>query len=137
MRVSSIAGSLALRLRMGAPVNLGDWSLARKRLYDTNVFRQVDIEPVPMEPTAQDSAAGIQPIRAVVRVVEYPVWRLRYGTQFSDEEFDTIGGLVLSKFGRLPKRGEEAIIDGLRFKVLRADSRRLHALLVEKLKPVE
>jgi outer membrane protein assembly complex protein YaeT len=79
----------ALRLRMGAPVNLGDWSLARKRLYDTNVFRQVDIEPVPMEPTAQDSAAGIQPIRAVVRVVEYPVWRLRYGTQFSDELRDT------------------------------------------------
>ena len=60
-----------------------------------------------------------------------------FGTQFSDEEFDTIGGLVLSQFGRLPKRGEEAVIDGLRFRVLRADSRRLHALLVEKLKPVE
>ena len=64
----------------GQPVNLGDWSQARKRLYDTNVFRQVDIEPVPMEPTTEDSAAGIQPVRAVVRVVEYPVWRLRYGT---------------------------------------------------------
>jgi magnesium and cobalt transporter len=56
-----------------------------------------------------------------------------FGTQFSDEEFDTIGGLVLSKFGRLPKRGEETVIDGLRFRVLRADSRRLHSLLVEKL----
>jgi magnesium and cobalt transporter len=60
-----------------------------------------------------------------------------FGTQFSDEEFDTIGGLVLSKFGRLPKRGEETVIDGLRLRVLRADSRRLHALLVEKLKPAE
>ena len=60
-----------------------------------------------------------------------------FGTQFSDEEFDTIGGLVLSKFGRLPKRGEETVIDGLRFRVLRADSRRLHTLLVEKLKPAE
>jgi len=60
-----------------------------------------------------------------------------FGTQFSDEEFDTIGGLLLSKFGRLPKRGEETVIDGLRFRVLRADSRRLHALLVEKLKTAE
>jgi magnesium and cobalt transporter len=60
-----------------------------------------------------------------------------FGTEFSDEEFDTIGGLVLSKFGRLPKRGEETTIDGLRLKVLRADSRRLHALLVEKLKTAE
>ncbi len=60
-----------------------------------------------------------------------------FGTQFSDEELDTIGGLVLSKFGRLPKRGEETVIDGLRLRVLRADSRRLHTLLVEKLKPAE
>ena len=62
----------ALRLRIGAPVNLADWSQARKRMYDTNVFRQVDIEPVPIEPTTEESAAGIQPVRAVVRVVEYP-----------------------------------------------------------------
>ena len=76
----------ALRLRVGAPVNLADWSLARKRLYDTNVFQQVDIEPLPIAPTTEESAAGVQPVRAVVRVVEYPVWRLRYGAQFSDEE---------------------------------------------------
>ena len=75
----------ALRLRIGEPIDLAQWSQARKRLYDTNVFRQVDIEPVPMEPTTADSAAGIQPVRAVVRVVEYPVWRLRYGAQFTDE----------------------------------------------------
>ena len=75
----------ALRLRIGAPVDLASWSLARKRLYDTNVFRQVDIEPVPITPTAEESAAGLQPVRAVVSVVEYPVWRLRYGAQFNDE----------------------------------------------------
>src|SRR5690606_39645814 len=59
----------ALRLRLGEPVNLGDWAQARKRLYDTNVFRQVDIEPVPLEPTAEQAAQGIQPVRAAVRVV--------------------------------------------------------------------
>ena len=30
-----------------------------------------------------------------------------FGTEFSDDEFDTIGGLLLNRFGRLPKRGEE------------------------------
>jgi magnesium and cobalt transporter len=54
------------------------------------------------------------------------------GTQFSDEEFDTVGGLVVAQFGRMPKRGERIAFDGLRFEVLRADSRRLHTLLVEK-----
>jgi len=55
------------------------------------------------------------------------------GTAFSDEDFDTVGGLVLHRFGRLPKRGESVAIDGLRFTVLRADSRRLHLLSVQKL----
>ncbi len=55
------------------------------------------------------------------------------GTQFSDEEYDTVGGLVLSLFGRLPRRGESVSADGVRFQVLRADSRRLHTLLVERL----
>jgi magnesium and cobalt transporter len=56
------------------------------------------------------------------------------GTHFSDEEFDTVGGLVTSHFGRVPKRGEQVSFDGLTFHVLRADSRRLHALLVERSK---
>ncbi len=55
------------------------------------------------------------------------------GTHFSDEEFDTVGGLVLQRFGRLPKRGESITLEGLRFTVLRADSRRLHLLSVQKL----
>lgn len=58
------------------------------------------------------------------------------GTTFSDEEFSTIGGLVVSKFGRLPKRGEQISFDQLRFTVLRADSRRLHSVLIELLPPV-
>jgi magnesium and cobalt transporter len=54
------------------------------------------------------------------------------GTEFSDEDYDTVGGLVVSKFGRMPKRGEHVVFDGLRFNVLRADSRRLYSMLVEK-----
>jgi len=51
---------------------------------------------------------------------------------FGDEDYDTVGGLVIDKFGRLPKRGEHIVIDGLKFTVLRSDSRRLHSLLVER-----
>jgi len=57
------------------------------------------------------------------------------GTDFSDDSHDTIGGLVLASFGRVPKRGEQMTFNGVSFKVLRADSRRLHLMLVEK-KPV-
>lgn len=54
------------------------------------------------------------------------------GASLSDVEFDTVGGLVVNRFGRLPQRGESTTLDGLKFSVLRADSRRLHTLLVEK-----
>jgi magnesium and cobalt transporter len=57
------------------------------------------------------------------------------GAQFSDEEFHTIGGLVLQAFGRLPKRGESTTIDNFRFKVVRADSRRIYTLQVERVAP--
>ena len=55
------------------------------------------------------------------------------GTDFSDDQFDTVGGLVISQFGRLPKRGEEIRVKSVNFHVLRADSRRLHSVLVEKI----
>ncbi|MBU1330740.1 MAG: HlyC/CorC family transporter [Gammaproteobacteria bacterium] len=51
-----------------------------------------------------------------------------FGSQFSDDEFDTVGGLVMSAFGHLPKRNEITEIGGFRFRVLNADSRRLHLL---------
>lgn len=58
------------------------------------------------------------------------------GSDFSDEECDTVGGLVLKAAGQLPKRGERIVIDGMIFTVLRVDSRRLYSLLVER-KPEE
>lgn len=54
------------------------------------------------------------------------------GSQFSDESCDTIGGLVLQAASQLPKRGEVIQIGEWRFTVLRADSRRLYSLLVER-----
>jgi len=55
------------------------------------------------------------------------------GTTFSDEEFSTIGGLIVNKFARQPKRGDHVIIDNLSVTVVRADSRRLHSITIEVL----
>lgn len=57
-----------------------------------------------------------------------------FGTNFSDDDFDTVGGLVLAHVGKLPKRGETFRIGNLDIEILRADSRRLHSLLIEKVK---
>jgi len=54
---------------------------------------------------------------------------------FAHEEFHTVGGLVLQAFGRLPKRGEATTIDNFRFRVVRADSRRIYTLEAERLAP--
>ena len=59
------------------------------------------------------------------------------GTEFSDEEFSTIGGLVVSQFGHLPKRGESITFNNLKLTALRADSRRLHSVLIEEIKAAE
>lgn len=53
------------------------------------------------------------------------------GCSLSDEEFSTIGGYVVNKFGHLPKRNDEITFNGLHVKVLRADSRRLHSMLIQ------
>lgn len=56
-----------------------------------------------------------------------------FETRFSDEDADTVGGLVIRHLGRLPRRGEVVELDGLRLQVMRADSRRVYTLLVERL----
>ena len=55
-----------------------------------------------------------------------------FNTDYSDEDYDTVGGLVLAELGRMPKRGEKIRLPGLSIQVLRADSRKLDSLLVEK-----
>jgi magnesium and cobalt transporter len=72
-------------------------------------------------------------IKAQTEIADF---NLALGTSFADDEFDTVGGLVTHAFGRLPKRGETMEIAGLRFQVLRADSRKLHTLHVERLPQV-
>lgn len=53
-----------------------------------------------------------------------------FGTSFSDNEIDTVGGMVMTSFGHLPSRGEMVEIDGYTFKVAAADNRRVVQLQV-------
>jgi magnesium and cobalt transporter len=66
-------------------------------------------------------------VKALTEIADF---NATLGTRFSDEDFDTVGGLVISRFGGLPKRGETIRIDSLLVRVLRADNRRLHLLEV-------
>lgn len=59
----------------------------------------------------------------------------QFNTDFSDEEFDTFGGLVMNAFGHLPKRNEIVELDGFRVRILNADSRRVHLLRVSLIQP--
>ncbi len=59
-----------------------------------------------------------------------------FETGFNEEEFDTIGGVVVNAFGHLPERGEIVDIEGFRFHILRADNRRVHLLQITRV-PVE
>lgn len=69
-------------------------------------------------------------VKAVTEIEDFNNY---FAATFSDQEFDTIGGLVIGRFGHVPKRGETVTFDGFKFSVLRADSRKVHSLLVEKL----
>lgn len=53
-----------------------------------------------------------------------------FGSAFSDDEIDTVGGLVMTTFGHLPSRGEVIEIEGFNFKVTAADQRRVIQLQV-------
>lgn len=78
--------------------------------------------------------SGRYRVKAVTEIADF---NEHFGTRFSDEDYDTVGGMVVGRFGRLPKRGDTIVIDGFTFQVLRADSRKVHSLLVEKPKTGE
>jgi len=56
-----------------------------------------------------------------------------FGSQFSDDDFDTIGGLVIQALGHMPARNETATIDKFEFQVINADQRKIHSLRMRPL----
>jgi magnesium and cobalt transporter len=66
-------------------------------------------------------------VRGATRIDEFNRY---FGAEFNDDSVDTVAGLVTAHFGRLPRRGESALLEGFEFRVLRADRRRVEALRV-------
>jgi magnesium and cobalt transporter len=74
-------------------------------------------------------APGRWRVKAQTEIADF---NAQFGTHFSDDEYDTIGGLLLQRFGRVPKRGDREAVENLDFEILRADSRMVHVILVTR-----
>jgi len=66
-------------------------------------------------------------VRALTRIEDFNEY---FECELDDEEYDTIGGLVMHELGRLPRRGESIEFGGFEFSVTKADKRRIDALQV-------
>ena len=64
-------------------------------------------------------------IKAITPIEDFNEY---FSTDFSTDEFDTVGGLLMHEFGHLPKRGEVVNLNQFHFKILRADSRRIYLM---------
>ena len=80
-------------------------------------------------PTINEVAPGIFHVRANTEVDEF---NDRMALQLDEDEFDTIGGLVMNRLGHVPDPGEQIQIETINFMVLSSDSRRIRLLKVEK-----
>ncbi|HNP64639.1 MAG TPA: transporter associated domain-containing protein [Woeseiaceae bacterium] len=67
-------------------------------------------------------------VRALTRIEDFNDY---FDSELDDEEYDTIGGLVMGALGRLPRRGERVEIGGFEFSVIKADERRIDTLQVQ------
>ncbi|MDH3976929.1 MAG: CBS domain-containing protein [Gammaproteobacteria bacterium] len=85
-------------------------------------------DPLEAEPIQKLSDSQFQ-VRALTRIDEFNEY---FGTELSDEEYDTVGGLVITELGRMPRRGESVFFNVFQFKVLQADRRRVHVLEVTR-----
>lgn len=89
-----------------------------------------DEHDVEEEADIRSSDKGTYLVRALTPIDDFNAF---FKSDFSDEEFDTLGGIVMQKFGHLPRRGESVVLDGLEFTVINADNRRIRLLQVRQL----
>ncbi len=73
--------------------------------------------------------AGRYRVKAATEIADF---NEAFETHFNDDDYNTVGGLIMHQLGRLPKRNEVVTLDNLRIQVLRADSRRVHTLLIDQ-----
>jgi len=88
----------------------------------------------------QEEAAFIRPdgdrhgkpsfeVRALTRIEDFNEY---FECELADDEYDTVGGLVMHELGKLPRRGESVQFGGFIFVVVQADKRRIDSLQVQR-----
>ena len=88
-----------------------------------------DEEVVFIRPDGDRNGKPSYSVRALTRVEDFNDY---FECALDDEEYDTIGGLVMHELGRLPRRGEKVNFGGFEFAVIKADRRRIDALQVQR-----
>src|SRR5690606_32452125 len=97
------------------------------------IVGDIDDEHDPEEAAdIQRQEDGRYHVLALTRIEDFNEY---FGVSLSDEEYDTVGGLVMHELGRMPRRGEQIDFGGFRFRVHRGDRRRIHTLEVTRLEP--
>ena len=96
------------------------------------IVGEIDDEHDPQEVEQIQQNGGGWNVMALTRIDEFNEY---FSSEFDDEDYETIGGLVMRGFGRLPRRGESITMDDFCFKVAQADRRRVHRLEVTRESP--
>ncbi len=98
------------------------------------IVGEIDDEHDPEEeedirPDGDRNGRASYAVRALTRIEDFNEY---FACELDDEEYDTIGGLVMHELGRLPRRGETVQFGGFDFSVVKADKRRVDALQVQR-----
>jgi magnesium and cobalt transporter len=85
-------------------------------------------DPEEVQPI-QEMAEGRYQVMGLTRIESFNEF---FGSELDDEEYETIGGLIMHELGRLPRRGEKLRFGEFEFQVSRADRRRIHTAEVSR-----
>jgi magnesium and cobalt transporter len=93
------------------------------------IVGDIDDEHDPEEAKIVEQEPGRYIVQALTRIEDFNEF---FGASFSDDEYETIGGLIMHELGRLPRRGEQLDFRGFSFKVVRGDRRRVQTVEVAR-----
>ncbi len=82
-----------------------------------------------IRPEGEQNGKPSYAVRALTRIEDFNEF---FECELGDEEYDTVGGLVMHELGRLPRRGEKVQFGGFSFAVTKADKRRIDSLQVQR-----
>ncbi|MBS92834.1 MAG: magnesium/cobalt efflux protein [Chromatiales bacterium] len=91
------------------------------------IVGEIDDEHDPQEAELIQEQGSHWNVMALTRIDEFNEY---FSCNLDDDDYETIGGLIMREFGRLPRRGESIRRDGFEFTVVQADRRRIHRLEV-------